>query len=305
MNIFIKFSLLALFTVVSCGSAPEANQQTASLADDFGQYWYQGKAELTSYVLEQARYGEIHQGHAVLVFVTEPFSKRKQVKLDYAQQAGNDAVSVLKLNMTKKFNTGVYPYSMMSSVFTPIERNQYPNTLKVTTSVQEWCGHTFTQLNLKEKKYDVLLRSYFESEGDVETTLDKALLEDEVWSLIRLNPNALPTGKVKLIPGSMYQRLKHTDFKVETAEASLKDHATNSALRTYTMRYPNHTLAIHFNRAFPHEIEGWEEEMTSGFGSNARTLVTRATKNKSLLLDYWSKNGVADARYRQALGLPQ
>jgi len=303
MNVAVKSLLFGLLTVVSCGSA-QLNPEVAMAPDQsFGDYWYQGKAELTSYTLEQARYGEIHQGHAVLVFVTEPFSNKKQVKLDYPQQAGTDAVNVLKLNLTKKFNTGVYPYSMMTSVFTPVNRAQYPNTLKVTTSVQEWCGHTFTQLNLKDKGYEVMLRSYFESEGDEETSLDKAILEDEVWALIRLNPDALPTGKIRIIPGSMYQRLKHTDFTVENATASLSDHKANEQLKTYTLQYNNHSLSIHFKKSFPHEIEGWEEEMVSGFG-NARKLVTKATKKKSLMLDYWSKNGVNDKQYREALGLP-
>ena len=90
-------------------------------AAEFGDYWYQGKAELTSYDLEQARYGEIHPGHAVLIFVTEDFSRSKHVKLDRPQSAGDDAVKVLKLNFMKKFNTGIYPYSMMSSMFTPID----------------------------------------------------------------------------------------------------------------------------------------------------------------------------------------
>ena len=57
---------------------------------DFKNYWYQGKAEVASYKLEQARYGEMRDGHAVLVFVTEDFSKSKQVKLDNSQRAGKD-----------------------------------------------------------------------------------------------------------------------------------------------------------------------------------------------------------------------
>ena len=65
-------------------------------AADFGAYWYQGKAEITSYTLEQARYGEIHSGHAVLVYVTEDFSRGKQVKLDRPQAAGAEAVKILK-----------------------------------------------------------------------------------------------------------------------------------------------------------------------------------------------------------------
>ena len=65
----------------------------------FGDYWYQGKAELTSYTLEQARYGEVHQGHAVLIYVTEDCSRHKQVKIDDPDAAGADRVMVMKLNL--------------------------------------------------------------------------------------------------------------------------------------------------------------------------------------------------------------
>ena len=84
----------------------------------FNEYWYAGLAEVSGYDLLQSRYGEIHEGKAAMIFVTEPFSKKKQVKLDNPGQAGKDNTSVLKLNSTRKFLTGIYPYSMMTSVFT-------------------------------------------------------------------------------------------------------------------------------------------------------------------------------------------
>ncbi|MEM6807488.1 MAG: septum formation inhibitor Maf, partial [Bacteroidota bacterium] len=62
-------------------------ESDARSSDDFQAYWYKGEAEISSYKLEQARYGEIHEGHSVLVYVTEDFSKSKQVKLDNAAAA--------------------------------------------------------------------------------------------------------------------------------------------------------------------------------------------------------------------------
>src|SRR6266550_1243897 len=78
------------------------------LTEEFKNYWYAGKAEISSYKLKQARYGEIHDGNAVMVFVTEDFSKSKQVKLDHPEKAGDDKLPVLKLNLVKKFVTGIY-----------------------------------------------------------------------------------------------------------------------------------------------------------------------------------------------------
>lgn len=269
----------------------------------FGSYWYQGEAEITSYTLEQARYGEMREGKAVLVYVTEDFSKAKQVKLDNPYSAGEDRVNVLKLNMTKNFHTGIYPYSMMMSVFTPIYGDQHPNTLKVTTSSQEWCGHTFTQVNLHDEAYRIQLRSYFESEGDQSVDLDRTLLEDEIWTKIRLTPDELPTGPIRVIAGTFYQRLGHTALQVENAVARLETVGANE--QAYTLTYPerNRTLTIRFTTAFPHEIMGWEETYRDGFGANAQMLTTRATRDQSIKSDYWTRNSNADAGLRTALNL--
>ena len=176
---------------------PIATQETSS---EFNQYWYAGDAEITSYELEQARYGEMHSGKAVLIFVTEPFSRDKQVKTD---NPGKTDVSVMKLNFTKNFNTGIYPYSMMNSSFVPVkEKNGH--ALKITSSSQDWCGHTYTQLNDRNGKFEIESHSYFEGEGDESFTLSKTILEDELWTRIRLNPEDLPVGAQEVIPSFFY-----------------------------------------------------------------------------------------------------
>ncbi|GIV57118.1 MAG: hypothetical protein KatS3mg042_0031 [Rhodothermaceae bacterium] len=310
------FLLLPICLLAACSEAPpspEAPVHRASLErpspavspDDslFAAYWYRGEAELTSYTLEQARYGEIHPGKAVLIFVTEDVSRTKQVKLDRPEQAGDDRVKVLKLNLTKKFNTGIYPYSMMTSVFTPVYAREAPHTLKVTTTSQEWCGHTFTQFNLRDGAYRVELRSYFESEGDQDLTLERVWLEDEIWTRIRLNPDALPTGDVRIIPGTMYQRLAHRPLAVTTARATLTTLETGE--RAYTLTYPDddRTLTIRFEPAFPYAITGWEETYRSGFGDRARRLTTRATRDRSMMLAYWQHNRRVDEALRAELNL--
>lgn len=268
----------------------------------FERYWYAGAAEITSYDLSQARYGEAHPGHAVLIFVTEPFSKKKQVKLDDAATAGGDAVPVLKLNLTKKFDTGIYPYSVMQSVFTPVDRARHGGTLKTTMSSQEWCGHVFTQLNLRGSNYDITAYSYFESEGDGKQSLPRAMLEDEIWNLIRIDPSKLPTGRIELIPSTINARLRHIPLKVEKAQAKLHSAGPNAR---YTLEYGDlgRTLSIDFKPTFPYEIVRWSETGKSGWGEGAKTLTTHATVKKSILVDYWNRNGVSDASWRGKLGL--
>ena len=290
-----RIPLLALFFTLSTLLAGVLT------ADAFGDYWYGGEAEITSYTLEQARYGEVHPGHAVLIFVTEDFSRSKQVKLDYPSRAGNDAAKVLKLNLTKKFNTGVYPYSIMTSVFSPID--DPGGAFKVTTSSQEWCGHSFTQLNQTADGFRVTQQSYFESEGDLTLELDSPLSEDAIWTQIRLDPETLPTGAVRLIPGTEFLRLSHRPWAIVEAKASRTAAQDDPDLSVYTLTYPSlgRTLSIRYRTEVPHEIESFEE--SHGSSRDGSPLVTRGTRNKRIMLDYWSRNGLADAGLRARLGL--
>ena len=302
-----RYPLLFLMLCGLVGCAPMTSQNTGhSIAENFQEYWYAGQAELTRYKLEQARYGEIHEGDAVLIFVTEDFLRDKQVKYEGGPR-DNNVVPILKLNATRKFYTGIYPYSMMSSIFTPVVPQA--KTLKVTTTSQEWCGHTFSQLNLRGNKYRGQLYSYFMDEGDREFSVEAVLLEDEIWNRIRLNPDALPTGNIEIVPGSMYARLKHQETNMQRAIAT-KTSMTNAdlsshSLISYKIDYQdlNRELTIIFESVFPYAIVAWEEQVESGFGAGKKTLTTKAVRTHTMNSAYWSQHDVADAPLRRELGL--
>ena len=186
------------------------------LSADFKKYWYAGEAEITTYDLQQARYGELREGKAVMIYVTEPFVPGKQVKADRSDPSN---ISVLKLNSTKNFLTGIYPYSLMSSTFYPVEDNQH--AIKVTSSIQEWCGQVFAQLNNRER-FEVRSFSYFESEGDQQLELDKVTLENEIWTRIRLNPENLPSGEFEMLPALDYLRRVQKPVQAYRVMASLE-----------------------------------------------------------------------------------
>lgn len=301
---YLAFASAAII-LVACNTSQSQEKPTPQ-PKDFNGYWYGGEAEISSYELKQARYGEIHAGEAVLVFVTEPFSKSKQVKLDDWRDTSEDNVSVMKLNTTRKFLTGIYPYSMMSSTFKPVSYDKYPNTFKVTTSSQEWCGHTFLQLNLQDKKFRLKGFSYFESEGDMDVSVDKTILEDELWTMIRLNPEALPEGNVYLLPGTFYLRLKHKEVKPISATAKSEalrfSDFSDEPHTKYSINYADRSLSIYFETAFPHKIIGWEESYASGFGQ-PRQLTTTAKRINTIKSAYWEKNGNTDRKIRKELGL--
>lgn len=262
------------------------------LSPEFREYWYAGEAEISSYRLDQSRYGEQREGHAVLVYVTEPFLPGKQVKAD---QSDPSNVSVLKLNSTRKFLTGIYPYSIMSSTFSPVREQGH--AIKVTNSVQEWCGQVFAQLN-NRNSFDVQAYSYFGSEGDQQLSLPKNWLENELWNLIRINPSELPVGELEVIPSFEYLRLAHKDFKAYKAAATK---ATQGTETVYTLSYPDlgRSLKIRYGSEFPHRIEGWEETSSNG----ARELRSSAVRIATLKSAYWQKNSNKDIYLRDSLGL--
>lgn len=264
----------------------------------FATHWYDGKAEVSTYSLEQIRYGEIHQGHAALIFVTEDFSAQKQVKLDDPSRAPNDKVSVLKLNFAKKFLTGIYPYSILNSIFTPVDLS---GTLKTSCTVQEWCGHTYTQLNRSKSGFKAVEFSYFESEGDKESKLENVLLEDELWNMIRIDPSAIPTGKVKLIRGSMAVRLQHQPLQAVEANISLsKNENSLKPTQTLLIEYPDRKLEIQIEEAFPYKIMGWQESYSE---FNGKVLTTKASLIQSLRIPYWQLHNNEHLGWRDSIGL--
>jgi len=262
------------------------------LSTNFKDYWFEGKAEITSYKLEQFRYGEQRSGTAVLIFVTEDFLLDAQVK---ANEKNDNNIPVLKLNAVKNFNTGIYPYSIMQSTFYPLLINSH--AIKVSASIQEWCGNIYTQLNNREN-FEIISNSYFEGEADQKMNLDKTWLENEVWTQLRINPDNLPTGEVKIIPSLEYLKLAHIEVKAYQASAEFYQ---DDSLGVYKISYPElqRNLKIFYETSFPFNFEKWEETTEN----NGESFTSTATKMKTIKSDYWDKNSNKDLPLREKLNL--
>jgi hypothetical protein len=301
IKVIFRVSIITLIVLVgvSCSDKPIQATGYQRLAADssFSAYWYNGTAEVSSYKLSQARYGEIREGQAVLIFVTEPFSKSKQIKLDDPSKKSSDEQTVMKLNFVKKFQTGIYPYSLMLSAFTPVETSQYPNSVKVTMTGQEWCGHVFAQMNALESGFAVQSFSYFESEGDIKAVLDKNILEDEIWNRIRLNYNALPVDTFTIIPGFFHTRLLHQSQSPQFAVGKI---SINGDLGTYELSYLENSrkLSISFETNFPYKILSWQE---STIDRNGKEQITTGELDTTLNIDYWRRNNNSDSYLMDSL----
>lgn len=290
---FLIISLLACW-MISCEQPERKNIDF----EEWGKYWFQGKAEISSFDLTQYRYGEARKGEAVLIFVTEDFSRKNHVKLDEPEKAGRDKISVLKLNQTRDFVTGIYPYHMMLSAFTPTKEKSLG--IKFTASSQEWCGQTFTQLNKKgEESYSGHLFSYFEKEGD-QTFSVNGMMEDDLWNLIRINPSEIPLGNVKMLPSLLFQRLSHGEFKAEPAFIQIKKITENQSQLELNYSSGIRTLKIIYEHQFPFQILEWEEIQIK---SNGQKEITQAKRKAVKVIDYWKRNRLEDEFLRRELNL--
>lgn len=283
-----------LFIFAGCNDQTEEDPlwPERNLSADFKDYWFNGEAEITSYALDQSRYGEPRTGTAVLIYVTEDFLSQAQVKAD---EQNKDNIPVLKLNATKNFTTGIYPYSIMQSTFLPVAGTSH--ALKITTSIQEWCGQVFMQLNNRDN-FKIRSYSYFATEGDQDLELKKTFLENEIWTQLRIDPESLPTGDLEMIPSFEFIRLAHIDIKSYKAFAEF---FLDEDLGVYQITYPhlNRELRIYYQPNFPFLIEKWEEVTQR----NGEMHKTTAVKMESIRSPYWSKNTNNDLPLRDNLNL--
>lgn len=294
----MKYILILLFvSIYSCKIEPQpesesnADVERRDLSEDFKAYWYAGEAELTSYDLEFYRYGEKRQGKAMMIFVTEDFLKEAQVK---ANSPSENTVSVMKLNSTKKFNTGIYPYSIMQSSFLPLE-NKVPLS-KITSSVQEWCGQSYAQLNHRNN-FKIETHSYFEREADSAIEIQPTRTENEIWIQLRIDPGKLDLGEQLILPDFSYLQLNHREFK--TYKAEVKQFQGEFIQTKITYKDLGRIVTIYQDKTFPYFIKKWEE---IAFNSKD-TLISKATKIKTLKTKYWQQNSSKYLHLRDSLSL--
>lgn len=295
--------ILGTFTALLLGNCttPELSKASTNLPKKMvlpsatEPYWFDGSAEIAVYAVQQERYGEMRPARQVMVFVTEDFSKNKQVKLDDPEAAPNDRQPILKLNLLRRFTTGIYDYSLMQSIFTPFGTDN-ERSLKTTTTVQDWCGQVYSQYNRKPKgDYQVQSFSYFESEGDDNLELQADFLEDEIWTQIRLNPRGLENFSGNVAPADFYNRLKHKPLKPHLAKISIQN---NAATSTLLLQYESidRSLSIQFESLPPHRILSWEEK-TDGKIQSSGQLVNLSKS------PYWTKSSHQFDSLRDSIGL--
>jgi len=291
-NFLLFLIILTAFNACKQDGTIQNNSSERNLNEEFKEYWFSGKAEITSYKLDQSRYGEQREGTTTLIFVTEDFNTTEQVK---ANKKGNATTPVLKLNAVKKFPTGIYPYSIMQSTFYPINKNDH--AIKVTASSQEWCGQMYAQLN-NRARFEIQTHTYFEGQADQDVTMEQTWLENEIWTQLKIDPDKLPTGDLEIMPSLEFLLLNHKTIKPYSAFAEFYQ---KDELSVYKIHYPElkRDLKIYYNNQFPYSIEKWEVIITI----NNKEYTTSAVKMKTIKSEYWNENSNKDLPLRDTLKL--
>lgn len=294
----IKYLALTGAFLLACGGQTSDKEiiidqtENQEPSEQWKKYWYSGLAEISSYEISQARYGELRKGEAVLVFVTEPFSYESMTKADRSRESNK---SVLKCNFTKRFNTGIYPYTLMTSTFTPIQRPMM--SPKITHGMQEWCGQVFMEYQRPAENLEI--KSYFEGEN-ANFSLKNARFENDLWGSLRINPESIPTGKQELVPDFAFLRFRHLDPEPMACEISIEK--KDELILTLDYSDIRRKLTIKADKDFPHTIQSWEESYNSGFGSS-EVLVSSGKRMKTIRVDYWNRNRNSDEYLRDSLQL--
>lgn len=287
---------LSLLLIGACSSS-EYSAPEFHVSQKYHDYWSNGLAEINHYKLTQARYGELREGTAELIFVKEGFLWKEQVKSDNKSKL---TAPVLKMNAVRKFQTGIYPYSILTSVFQPFCEHYEKGARKVSFSSQEWCGHVYTQMNHVGKQWFCLSHSYFATEGDQKTAINKKLTEDEIFTQIRLNPALIKEGKSKVVPSLTYIRLLHK--RLEPLDANIEKRV-NEDTAFISVNYPsiNRTFEVAYTKSFPFQILQWKECYMSNIAGKDKEVMTKAVLSKSIREDYWNKTQVKDTAYYNEL----
>ena len=272
----------------------------ASASKAFLHAWSDGKAELSAYQLSTPRYGQARKAELVLIYVTEPLNRTTLIKDDHA--TGDARFGVLKLNAVLKFQTGIYPYSVMTSVFSPVDNygGERFAPLKIALSAQEWCGHVYHQLRPAQRSFYSVLHSYFASEGDRTERVplpEGTLYEDGLLIQLRELDGPFNHGKNwrgSLVPSLWTARKAHRALRPAAATIERQTLDVDGSRRTrFTLRYASSQRTIDVEDEAPRRILGWSS-------SDGETATLRKTKR----LPYWSLHEPGDERYRAELGLP-
>jgi hypothetical protein len=324
---FLAFALglSSCSAVIKNSEATPTPPAPLKFSSEFQKLWWDGKAELAGYDLVASRYGELRKGVVVSIYVTEKFAKSARVKSD-GNRPKSDEFPVMKLNLIEDFQTGIYDYNLMESVFVAfanVDGRPSGSPTKVVFSGQEWCGSLFHMLRFESASIKETLHSYFDGEADQENELSypaDGFSEDvlPLWARQMATPVLAPGeskelpllsslrtvrfyhipvgwGKVKLSRETATQTITVPagTFEVEIFRAELSEDISKSGYPSLAKEISNGlTKTFYVEKAFPNRIIKWE----TSAGEHAELLASDR-------LTYWSLHSEGEESFLSKIGL--
>lgn len=295
--------LLGLVVAPPLGSTQTSEPRSEAPAG-FWDFWGDGQAELAGYRITQPRYGEARDGEAVLITVTEDFTRSARVK---SSGGHKDAYPVIKLNEVRDFTTGIYDYNLMTSVFVPLDGSEpRGRPTKLSFSSQEWCGHVWEQWLLDPESSRRVLHSYFDGEADsreTRSTPQGGLFADAMPLLVRgLVGPLLKPGESRTVPwmrSAADRRLLHlpatwqeATIQRDTTPRTLVTPAGTFEVETWSATTGSDKSTWWVEVAAPHRLIGWDR--SSGETGRLSGVFRSA---------YWAQASTDDEPLRSRLGL--
>jgi hypothetical protein len=221
------------------------NQETNAV---FQKYWKTQGIESTKFILTQ---DSSTIGEATLSYTLKDFGK----------DLPNGAIPSLSSNFFQKIVQENYNYSENSSAITPLNTPLYAHALSVISSAQSNDGTDFLSFQPEPKSYLFVGRNSIETEKEIHKVTEKGNLEDEIWTKIRMNPDALPQGEIEMIPSLGYWNKIHKSPSAQEVKAEFKGVENSPKLRIYTLDYPElkRKLEVTFGINPPYHIFKFEE----------------------------------------------
>jgi hypothetical protein len=306
----MRSAAIAIATLLFAG-AP-----AAAPSSPFEPHWQDGKAELAGYRYRVTRYGEERAGHAVMITVTEPFSESRRVKADDAGASANrtDTFEAVKVNLVRDFQTGIYDYNTMTSIFV---RSRDFSPVKFSFSSAEWCGHVYEEIRVDRNAVLQSYRSYFDGEsGDRRLGRQPGgVFEDQLYVLLRgLRADYLRPGEkrsVPLLPGTFGRRLAHRPFDWVRASIERSAGPERITVPAGEFRAARYDVKLSNGRAgtfwvesdYPHRLVRWAWTSPGSRGRATGEASETAELAGSTRLAYWQLNGEGEERYLRSLGL--
>lgn len=290
----ISLALLALTTLA---------QTTPDTRADFSAAWHDGRAEVAGYRWHGTRYGQIREGEAVAIFVTEPFDPSEGVKAD---RPTADSVGAMKLNLVRDFQTGIYDYNTMVSCFV---REDDFSLLKQTFSSAEWCGHVFESARVDGDELELDIDSYFQGEStETELAYDGGLVGEQLFVWLRglrgapIAPGE--TAEVDYLSEAFDRRLRHRKAAWQTLRVTRDPAPRQVTLPAGSFSADTYRASCSDGRVLIAQVEAQAPyRLLSWAWSRSGEILDKGELTGSRRIRYWEEHAEGDESLRESIGL--